>query len=325
MKTFFYTFIGGLTAVSTGVLLSYGAIFAWRHVVPDTSFLKSDIVTTIASAISTDSADGTVVNGLVRKVSYSASEEEDIINSALYSLPRTADKKVTASAYIVKNISRGEVSTEYNADTLFPIASITKLVTAVVARRLIAPNEHIVMTKTFMATYGNTAQFVVGETLRADDLLYPLLIVSSNDAAEALAQFSGRKKFISAMNEFAQEIGAYKTYFADPSGLSPQNVSTAQDLAIILKWIYENDRKVIDITAIRAKTIRAHTWINPTHFLNWTNYIGGKNGYIPEANRTAASLFTVGKYKNVYAVVILGSDTRDVDELRLLDKINKDK
>lgn len=323
MKSFIFTFIGGLSAVFAGVVLSYGAIYAWRNVVPEIGFLKTEVVTNLSSVISAQSADGTVVKGLVRKVSYSASEEEDVINSALYALPRSADKKITASGYLVKNITRGDIATEFNADTLFPIASITKLVTAVVARKLIKPDERIVMTKSFMATYGSTGQFVVGETLRAEDLLYPLLMVSSNDASEAFAQYYGRKEFIAEMNDFVQSIGAYKTYFADPSGLSPSNVSTANDLATILKWIYQNDRTVIDITAKKAKTVRAHTWVNPTHFLNWSNYIGGKNGYIPEANRTAASLFTVGKYKNVYAVVLLGSQTRDVDELRLLDKINK--
>ena len=182
-------------------------------------------------------------------------------------------------------------------------------------------NDSVLSPHCILVTYGNTAQFRVGETFTAADLLYPLLMVSSNDAAEAYAQSYGRKKFIAAMNDFTQSIGAYRTSFSDPSGLSPRNVSTASDLATILGWLQKNDPEVIAVTQLKSKTLGSHTFVNPTHFLSWSNYAGGKNGFIPEANRTGASLFTMGKSKDLYAVVVLGSASRDSDEAQLLRKI----
>ncbi|MEA2715254.1 MAG: hypothetical protein QOG91_282, partial [Candidatus Parcubacteria bacterium] len=95
----------------------------------------------------------------------------------------------------------------------------------------------------------------------------------------------------------------------------------ASDLVIILDWLRKNDPSILAVTELKSKTVRNHTWVNPTHFLSLSNYAGGKNGYTPEANRTAASLFTMGKNKDLVAVVVLGSGSRDSDELRLLSRI----
>jgi len=277
----------------------------------------------MAAAVTSQSADGTSISGLKRTIRYTANEEEDLMNAATLSLTSGSVKKVTAGAYLVKNLTDSDVAVTYNADKLLPIASLTKLVTAAVARRAINPEERVTMTRSIMNTYGNTAFFKVGETFRAADLIYPLLMVSSNDAAEALAQDYGRAQFIAKMNEFAQYIGAYRTSFADPSGLSEKNVSTASDIALILEWLRKNDPGVIAATMLKTKTVRTHTWTNPTHFLSWSNYAGGKNGYTDEANRTGAALFTMGKAKDIYAVVILGSSARDADMIKLLGKIKE--
>ena len=211
-----------------------------------------------------------------------------------------------------------------------PIASLTKLVTAVVAEQLLNQNTEITITPHILSTYGNTAQFRLGEQFRVSELFYPLLLVSSNDAAEALAQaytplggVDGRTRFIKAMNDWVYSIGAYHTYFADPSGLSPQNISSAEDLALIIRWIYNNDPDLIDITHLKVKSIRVHTWVNPTQFLNLSSYVGGKNGYLPEAALTGVSLFNVvvnGKHQ-IYEVIVLGSVNRDMDALALLRKV----
>jgi D-alanyl-D-alanine carboxypeptidase len=174
-----------------------------------------------------------------------------------------------------------------------------------------------------MATYGNTAGFRAGETFKASDLMYPLLMVSSNDTAEAFALAYDRTKFIRAMNDWAQSIGAYRTYFVDASGLSPDNVSTVNDLAIMIDWIRLNDPTIIDISTLKSKTIRNHTWVNPTHFLSWSYYLGGKNGYTTEANRTSVALFALGKNKNIYSIILLGSGNRDADVIKLLEKVRE--
>ncbi len=264
--------------------------------------------------------DGTVNDGLSRLIRYTANEEEDVINSALGSLPQGEDR-ITASSYIVKNLTKNSVWTEYDSDRIRPIASVAKLVTAVIARKLIPEDAEISISAAIVNTFGNTAGFREGETFSASDLMYPLLMVSSNDAAEAFARKFGRKLFVRAMNDFVQSIGAYKTYFSDPSGLSKNDVSSAGDLALILGWIRQNEPSILDITLTKTKTVRNHTWVNPTHFLSWSYYIGGKNGFIDEAGRTAAALFRLGYEKDIYAIVVLGSENRDADVVRLINKV----
>ncbi len=336
MKNFFYVLFGGLFVIGAGITISYVGSLAWNIAKPQIakihmpSFTKIQIpsLSKIATVVVSQPTDGTSISGMVRTIRFSAKEEEDLreeeglINAAKQALPGSANSKITANAYLVKNLTRGKVSIGHDQDQLLPIASVTKLVTAIVANRLIDQKERVSISLDIMTTYGNTAQFKVGEVFTARDLMYPLLMVSSNDAAEALARSYGRSKFIQAMNDFTQSIGAYRTYFADPSGLSPKNVSTADDLVIILDWMRNNMPDILAITELKSKTIRSHTFLNPMHFLNWSNYLGGKNGYTPEANRTGVALFNMGKNKDVYAVVILGSDSRDADVVKLLGKVN---
>jgi len=310
---------GGLLAIAVGIGIAYGGSLVWKEVRPHLSWFKKTYLT-VAQAITP--TDGTSISGFSRTVRYSASEEEEILDVASRSKAPSLFEGISASGYIIRNITRGVTIDERSADRTLPIASLTKLITAVVAQRSIDPEERVIITRSIMSTYGNTAQFKIGETFPAKDLYYPLLMVSSNDAAEALAQAHGRQKFIEEMNELAQSIGAYRTYFDDPSGLSPHNISTAWDMVLILEWVRTHYPDVIAITTEKTRVVRAHTWINPTHFLNWSTYIGGKNGYIPEAALTGASLFRLGPNKDIYAVVVLGSDSRDGDVIKLLEKVN---
>jgi len=308
MRGFFYIVFGGLFILIVSVGSFSLGVSIWQNI------RHPDIVTV-------NNVDNTNQVDPYQDPRYSADQEENLIDSAANALPNGVVKQVTANAYSVKDLTTGQVIVEKNPIQLLPIASLTKLVTAVIARRLIPDNVHINITKQVMQTYGNTADFRAGETFSAGDLLYPLLLVSSNDAAEAYAEYYGRARFIQAMNDFAQSIGAYRTSFSDPSGLDPKNVSTVNDLEIIMDWIRKNDPSIIAVTELKTKTVRNHTWVNPTHFLSWSYYIGGKNGYLPEANRTTASLFQLGPNKDVYAIALLGSGNRDNDMINLLKKI----
>jgi len=316
MRQFFLIVFGGLFAILLGVSISYAGSLVWKLVAPHTGQISS-----LAAAAMSQATDGTAVSGLTRMVSFDPDAAIDLIKAASLSLPAGADGRVTAGAYLVEDLDTGLITATYNADKILPIASISKLVTAEVARRLIPDETRITITQTPLNTYGDTARLRVGETFTAHDLLYPLFMVSSNDVAEVYADYYGRAKFIKAMNQFTQSIGAYRTYFADPSGLSPENVSSASDLALILNWIRKNDPEMLAITQVKAKTVRNHIWVNPTAFLNWSNYLGGKNGYTDEADRTAATLFSLGTPKNTYAVIVLGSDSRNPDVVQLLAKV----
>jgi D-alanyl-D-alanine carboxypeptidase len=327
MKQFFSILFGGLCAIGIGVGIAYGGARLWdfarNNIEPLHISIRIPSLADLAAAITPDVHDGTTISGLSRTIRYTAVEEEDLINAAAQSITPDPSGEITAPVYLVSNLTTDRSVTARNEEKIVPIASITKLVTAVVARRNIEPTDRITIGRNVMSAYGNTAQFKVGETFEARDLYYPLLMVSSNDAAAAFALAYGYPEFIVLMNEFAQSIGAYRTYFVDPSGISPQNISTARDLALIIDWIRKNEPDILAITTEKSRTVRAHTWVNPTHFLNWSTYAGGKNGYIPEANRTSVSLFQLGTRNDIYAVIVLGSELRDRDVVTLLEKTGR--
>lgn len=282
--------------------------------------VKSNTDIALVESDGEEDGDSTFISRFSRAAVYSSDSGVQVIESAKKSLPKTSKNIVTAKAYAVIDINRDVVVLEKSADKILPIASITKLVTAVIAKRNIKDNENITITGKSIDTYGNEAKLREGEKLKLREILYPLLMVSSNDSAEAIARHYGRDKFIMKMNDFVNEIGAYRTHFTDPSGLSVGNVSTANDLGIIIKWILKNEPDIFNITLEKTKTIRVHTWTNPTHFLNLDSYAGGKNGYTHEANRTTVALFKLGKQKRPFAVIFLGSSARDSDMLDLLEE-----
>jgi D-alanyl-D-alanine carboxypeptidase len=289
-------------AICTGIIIAAVLIFFYKN-----SFEHKNII---------------VVDNDISQL-YSIDDTLDIKILPPNYVPRASQKNISAKAYIVANLTTDRIILKKNDEQLLPIASITKLITAVTANKLLEENNLITMSQRFLNTYGNEAQFRLNEKFRVKEILYPLLLVSSNDAAEALAGSydDGRLNFIREMNSFTNSIGAYKTYFTDPSGLSSQNLSTARDLMIITKWMLDNTPEIFEITSTKNHTIRFHTWTNPTHLLNLSAYAGGKNGYTVEANRTSVSLFKLGKdKKQIVAVIILGSSRRDSDVLDLLEE-----
>lgn len=315
MKHFFYILFGGIGSIALGIVIGISGKYIASKI-PDFS---GTAITTVASAVTSKTEIGTTISGFKKTVRYTASEEEGLMTAATLSLPKNFVEGLSSPAYLIKNTKTDKVYAEKDADRLLPMASLTKLVTAVIAAKNIRATEKVKITESIMSAYGNTAQFRIGEVIEAGDLMYPLLMVSSNDAAEALARTYGRKKFIQAMNDFVQSIGAYRTSFEDPSGLSPHNLSTANDLVIIATWINKNLPEIMKITRLKTKSVRAHVWTNPAHFLSWSNYRGGKNGYTDEAHQTGVAFFEMNN--ELQAVAILGSKARDADIVKLLGKV----
>jgi D-alanyl-D-alanine endopeptidase (penicillin-binding protein 7) len=141
--------------------------------------------------------------------------------------------------------------------------------------------------------YGYQGNLEVGDKISLNDLLYPLLLESSNDASEALAIHRGREFFIKSMNYRAQTLGMDDTVFKDPSGLSFLNTSTAHDLLKLLRNINE-DREYIFFVSRESKYTTEdgeHTWYNTSHFLDDDQYVGGKNGFTDEAQHSLVTVW----------------------------------
>lgn len=256
-----------------------------------------------------------------RHLQFSFGNKETIISPE--KLKPEISPQVSAESYIISSLTTGKIISAQNAEEVLPIASLTKLVTAVVALDLI-PQAKIKITDEDLRVEGNTGKLVAGETFSTKELLYPLLMVSSNDAAAALARQYGKAQFVARMNAWAWSIGATNTAFIDPTGLSYGNVSNTKDMVKIVSWIQKNRPEILEITRLKTQNVRMHAWTNKIPFLNMSEYAGGKNGFTDEAQRTSVSLFSypeLGKDFEKFAIIVLKSDDRNKDVLALLHSI----
>lgn len=272
-------------------------------------------------------------------ITYEALDDGEIFNASKissYLLSVSPDKvKLSADAYVVCDLDLGENIIEKNENQVLPIASITKLMTALVARDLLTADRTIAMTQQAWETYGNTANLRVGDKLPLSIALYPLLLTSSNDIAEAIAETAGRERFIARMNDLARELGMTNTRFDDPSGLSPHNISTPVDLVKLINYIHEKEPDFLTMTNLESYRYGRHSWSNLNRVSLMKYYQGGKNGYTDEARRTLVSLFEIpvkrasttdnsAKQENrLLAVVLLASEDNRQDTKSLLNYLNR--
>jgi D-alanyl-D-alanine endopeptidase (penicillin-binding protein 7) len=151
--------------------------------------------------------------------------------------------QLASSKALIINQNTGEVIYAKNTNLPTPIASITKLMTAMVMldAKLSLDDEIYVSDEDVDYLKGTGSRLSVGSKLSRSDMLQLALMASENRAASALAHSypGGRVAFVQAMNFKAQELGLKNTHFADPTGLDSENVSTAEDLAKMVQAAYQ--------------------------------------------------------------------------------------
>ena len=156
-----------------------------------------------------------------------------------------SDPAVLASSVLVMDQTSGAVLFEKNADYSQPIASITKLMTAMVVLKAAQPLGQMlqVTIADAVAARPTNSRLKVGAKLSRGELLRLMLMASENRAAAALARSypGGLPSFVQRMNETANALGLRSTRFADPTGLRPANQSTARDLAALVQHAYNFD------------------------------------------------------------------------------------
>ena len=184
--------------------------------------------------------------------------------------------KVSAKSFLVGDLNTGEVVLAKNQDQKFPIASVSKLMTALVTTVITSPSDIAKVSKKALATLGTNGELRLGEKIKITDLLYPLLLESSNDAAEVIAEYFIRDNFISKMNEIANNLKMTQTSFEDPSGLSSNNQSTVSDIFKLTGYLNQQQPNLLSITTKRSYSIRKHSWSNISQFLGEEGYLGGK-------------------------------------------------
>ncbi len=238
-------------------------------------------------------------------------------------LERTSLPTINAHAYLVADIDTGDVYAERNANVVRPIASVTKLMTALVANETISFERKVSVTEGSLFNPPDPEK-TARKTFVAEDLVFPLLMQSSNGVADSLANYYGQNSFVNWMNTTARAIGMQSTTFADASGVSAGNLSTADDLFRLATYLANKKSFVFHTTHMAEKTILSEDG-TPYSIKNVNTpaqlepYIGGKAGHTMAAQDTMVSLLSleVNGQKRRIAVVVLGSENQQTDTAAL--------
>jgi len=230
----------------------------------------------------------------------------------------------TAGAYVAVDLSNNSVLLQKNADKQFSIASVTKLMNAVVSVENISMDQQITLTEEMLLPMGQTPVLYSGLKITAGDLLKATIIQSSNDSAEALSYFLGKENFIGLMNKKAKELGMSNTVYYDTNGLNLNNKSTASDLAKLISYIYKNHPQILEISRINDFWLpdqegNMMKFENGNNFYYLGEFIGGKGGFLTEAKQTFDSVFNVNG--RPVAIAVLYSDNRVADIFSILRKL----
>jgi len=244
-----------------------------------------------------------IVGGIVTFVSIGTTATYN--GASLFLATKSEFEVVTAKSVLVLDSDSNAVIYERNADEQRPIASITKLFTAYTALRSKDIDTPVLIEWQDYSTEGSAGSLKLGETYTLRDLLFPLLLSSSNDAGTAIERKLGYSTFQSSLKETYADAGLSYTALHDGTGLSSNDVSTARDLATFLTYLRTKEPHILDITTLRSYGGNYRGWINNDPGRSFESFRGGKHGYTTEAGRTFAGFFTTEHGE--YTVVLLGS------------------
>lgn len=234
---------------------------------------------------------------------------------------------ITAKSALTYDLTDEKLLYSKDIHKRLPLASLTKIMTAIIALDSISLEKKITVTESASTIGENSMGLSRGETLTLSELLYGLILHSGNDAAETIAQNSpfGRENFVYLMNKKAEELGLSNTRFTNPSGLEGDGAqySTVYDLLVITKLAlsYPEFAKVastVEHVIPYTSEHKAFYLYNETNLLtSYPGVKGVKTGYTEEAG---LCLVTYLEYKGHKVIgVIFNSQSRRSEMAEILD------
>lgn len=215
-----------------------------------------------------------------------------------FTRPISAHAYALSKGEVVMEVMSGRVLHEKNPNEKLPMASTTKIVTAITVIENCDINDEIIVPESCTGVEGSSVYLKAGERYKIIDLLYGLMLRSGNDAAETLAVVVGgsMEGFVKMMNETAKKAGAFNSAFKNPHGLPDKgHYTTASDLAKISCYAMKNDifRKIVSektYTATELTCGEKRMWKNKNKMLfNFEGANGIKTGYTVKAGRCLVS------------------------------------
>lgn len=242
------------------------------------------------------------------------------------------DLKIEAEAAISveTNLSTQEkVLFRKDETKILPIASLSKLMTALVVLDNYNLQYQTIITEADVLQEGDQGDLKVGQLLSIKNLLYIMLIESSNDAAYCLSGIMGQDNFIALMNSESKTLGLSNTYFVDSSGLNSGSYSTAKDLVVLTKHLLNKYPLIWEIIKFKEYDLYLdngefhHRLISTNKLLGEIpEVVGGKTGWTKEAQGTFLVLQKSPKKDNYLINVVLGSFDRLEEMKKIINWIN---
>lgn len=199
---------------------------------------------------------------------------------------------VSANNAVLMEQSSGDVLYEKKAHEKQSVASITKVMTAIVAIESGQMQDTTAASRRAVYAEGSSIYLEQGEKMTVEDLVYGLMLRSGNDAAVTISEQVGGsvEGFVYLMNEKARWLGMTNTHFDNPHGLeSDSHYSTAYDMALLMRYAMDNKqfRNITGTVTHRAEN-RSYEWKNKNRLLTqYYDYcVGGKTGFTRKAGRT---------------------------------------
>src|SRR3989344_2088555 len=208
--------------------------------------------------------------------------------------------------------------------TRWPIASISKLITASVASQALDMATLVTIEQSDVDTEGLSGDLHAEDIYSVDALTRIMLLTSSNDAAAALGRAVGTD-FALRMREKAVSIGMKETALIEPTGLSEMNRSTTGDLSRLLKYFVKSEPDIFSITVHSELSVqerrskRSRIIKNINNFSGSSNFIGGKTGFIDSSGGNLVSVFQYQRF--TIATIVLGAADRFGETQKVLDFI----
>ena len=230
-------------------------------------------------------------------------------------IPKVSCSTSSAHSYVLMDAETGRVLDSKNMNDKSLIASITKIMTAVITIESNKLNELVTVDESILSAYGSGIYIQVGEEMLLKDMLYGLMLRSGNDAAIMIATYvaGSEEAFVKLMNDKAKKIGMKNTTFVNSSGLDNTdsgNYSTAYDMALLTRYAMKYDayREIVKTKEYTVKTnYKTYVWHNKNKLLNYDYITGGKTGYTEKAGRTLVSTASKDNM-NLIVVTIRDSD-----------------
>lgn len=240
------------------------------------------------------------------------------------------DLKLTAQSAILIEASTGRVIWEKDADVRHYPASMTKMMTGILALEKLPPKADVVISPNAAATEDCPLEIVAGECLSADNIITGMLMESDNGAAVAIAEAvdGSVSQFVQRMNERAQEIGMSNTHFVNPNGLTEANhYSTARDMAKLARFAM-NNKKFREIVSTKNQVIHWEVPARQQKLAENTNKLlanyNGMNGIKTGWTKAAGGCLAASARRNGVELIAIvmqtpGPDDRFADARKLLD------